>query len=262
MITPTYARPQQKADLIKFANTILHVHKIHWIIIEDAPYKTDLVTRFVQRTLNFARNKVVLQMTHLNVQTSSNYRNELNDPHWLRPRGVEQRNEALKWLRENSDSVDSNGVVYFADDDNTYDVQLFDEIRSTKKVACWPVGLVGGLMVERPLVEDGKIIGFNSAFKPQRMFPIDMAGFSINVAILLTNSQAYFTLKVARGYQETYLLKQLVRHPSEMEPKAENCSKVLVWHTRTETPNLNREAKLKTPSNIIKLKLTEKNIEV
>jgi len=38
------------------------------------------------------------------------------------------------------------------------DVELFEEMRATKKVSVWPVGLVGGIMVEKPIVEKGKII--------------------------------------------------------------------------------------------------------
>ena len=44
-------------------------------------------------------------------------------------------------------------MVYFADDDNTYSTELFEEMRTTRKVSVWPVGLVGGLMVERPKVD-------------------------------------------------------------------------------------------------------------
>jgi len=50
----------------------------------------------------------------------------------VKPRGVSNRNRGLEWLRENARLGD--GVLYFADDDNTYDIALFDEIRSTEKV--------------------------------------------------------------------------------------------------------------------------------
>lgn len=54
------------------------------------------------------------------------------DPSWLKPRGVEQRNEGLRWLREDrraqQGGYNQQGVVYFADDDNTYSLQIFEEV--------------------------------------------------------------------------------------------------------------------------------------
>jgi galactosylgalactosylxylosylprotein 3-beta-glucuronosyltransferase 3 len=64
-------------------------------------------------------------------------------------------------------------------------------MRYTKKVSVWPVGLVGGLMVERPVPDiNGKITSFNAGYKPDRPFPIDMAGFAINLQLLLSNPNA------------------------------------------------------------------------
>ena len=42
-------------------------------------------------------------------------------------RGVAQRNAGLRWIRENVKT--DGGVVYFADDDNTYDLRLFEEVK-------------------------------------------------------------------------------------------------------------------------------------
>lgn len=41
-----------------------------------------------------------------------------------KPRGVSNRNRGLQWLRANA----TTGVFYFADDDNTYDISLFEEV--------------------------------------------------------------------------------------------------------------------------------------
>jgi Glycosyltransferase family 43 len=43
----------------------------------------------------------------------------------VKPRGVSNRNRGLEWIRANA----SEGVLYFADDDNTYDLDIFDEVR-------------------------------------------------------------------------------------------------------------------------------------
>ena len=47
-VTPTYARFTQKADLIRLAQTLMHVKNLHWIVVEDSSSKTDLVGRLLQ----------------------------------------------------------------------------------------------------------------------------------------------------------------------------------------------------------------------
>ncbi|XP_005988878.1 galactosylgalactosylxylosylprotein 3-beta-glucuronosyltransferase 3 [Latimeria chalumnae] len=230
-ITPTYTRLVQKAELVRLAQTFLHVNNFHWIVVEDSATKTKLVADLLAQS--------GLTYTHLNVETPKDYKLKENDPNWLKPRGVEQRNLALQWLRENRE-LSEEGVVYFADDDNTYSLKLFEEMRHTKRVSVWPVGLVGGLRFERPLVEKGKVVGFYTAWKPNRPFPMDMAGFAIQLQVLLANQAARFDLLAERGYLESSLLQSLVSI-EELEPKADNCTKILVWHTRTEKPKMKQE---------------------
>lgn len=73
----------------------------------------------------------------------------------LVPRGVSNRRAALQWLRENA----RKGVLYFGDDDNSIDLRLFDEIRRTKKVSMFPVGLIGSYGISSPVVKNGKVSG-------------------------------------------------------------------------------------------------------
>ncbi|XP_062830820.1 galactosylgalactosylxylosylprotein 3-beta-glucuronosyltransferase 1 isoform X2 [Anolis carolinensis] len=117
-------------------------------------------------------------------------------------------------------------------------------MRYTKKVSVWPVAFVGGLRYESPKVSPaGKVVGWTTVFDPNRPFAIDMAGFAVNIRLILEKSQANFKLDgVKGGYQETSLLKDLVTMDG-LEPKAANCTKVLVWHTRTERPTLVNEGK-------------------
>lgn len=232
-ITPTFARPVQKAELTRLSQTFLLVPNFHWIVVEDAVQKTNLVTRFLQTS--------GLVYTHLATQTPPNFKLGKSDPNWKKPRGVEQRNIALQWLRKNHKPTD-RGIVYFADDDNTYSIKLFEEMAKIQKVGVWPVGLVGGLMVEKPICDNvtNKIVGFNAAWKPDRPFPLDMAGFAINLKLLLENKDAAFSYDVQGGYQESEILRQIVTR-EELEPLAECCTKVYVWHTRTEQPQLNVE---------------------
>ena len=43
------------------------------------------------------------------------------------PKGVSNRNKGLHWILKHA--ID-DAVVYFADDDNTYDLRLFSEVPS------------------------------------------------------------------------------------------------------------------------------------
>ncbi|XP_017461701.1 PREDICTED: galactosylgalactosylxylosylprotein 3-beta-glucuronosyltransferase 3-like, partial [Rhagoletis zephyria] len=247
-ITPTYARQVQKAELTRLSHTLLLVENIHWIVVEDAPNRTSLVAKLLAEAKRRQVNRK-FEFTHLNALTPNDFKTVDTDPNWLKPRGVWQRNRAIEWLREHfKDSANENGVVYFGDDDNTYDLKLFEEIRNTSRVSIFPVGLVGGLIVEKPLVANDKVIGFNSVWNPKRKYPIDMAGFAVNLQLLLKKEEASFSEQVPRGYQETHLISQLIDSLEALEPKGRQCKQVLVWHTRTEKPKLRHERKLKVPS--------------
>ena len=45
----------------------------------------------------------------------------------------------MSWVLDHGEE---DSVVYFADDDNTYDLRLFAELRLTKTLSFFPVGLV------------------------------------------------------------------------------------------------------------------------
>ena len=119
-ITPTHTRPVQKAELTRLSQTFLLVPKFHWIVVEDSAVKTELVTNLL-RTCG-------LSYTHLNAMTPPDYKLQDEDPNWLKPRGVVQRNAALEWIRQELRPNQHKGVVYFADDDNTYSLKLFEEV--------------------------------------------------------------------------------------------------------------------------------------
>lgn len=67
------------------------------------------------------------------------------------PRGVSNRRAALNWIRQNGKKP---GILYYGDDDNTYDLRIFDEIRYTKRVSMFPVGLIGKYAVSTPIVKN------------------------------------------------------------------------------------------------------------
>ena len=52
-----------------------------------------------------------------------------------------------------------------------------------------------------------------------------MAGFAINLKLILDNPDAMFSFEVPRGYQESTILGAVITK-EELEPKADMCSKV------------------------------------
>ena len=76
-------------------------------------------------------------------------------------RGLSQRNRGIELLEEKVQSGsldDTDAVVYFADDDNTYDAEFLNEIRlHTDNISLFNVGLIGGFLSSGPLVEHGKV---------------------------------------------------------------------------------------------------------
>ena len=118
-------------------------------------------------------------------------------------------------------------------------------MRFTETCSVWPVGLVGGLLHEKPLIDGSdRVVGWHSGWKPDsRPFAMDMAGFAVNLKRVLDHPDAYFSLNVKRGYQEGTILKSMNIEWKDLEPKADNCTKIYVWHTRTEKADLKMEKK-------------------
>lgn len=161
--------------------------------------------------------------THLASPMPEQYRKET-----LSPRGVANRRAALQWIKANNIRT---GVLYFGDDDNTFHLKLFSEIRPTKVVSMFPVGLIGKYAVSSPIVRDGKVVGFFDSWPAQRQWAVDMAGFAVNLAYLAQHPNV--TMPYKAGHEEDMFLRSINLRAEEIEPRASDCTEILVWHTRT-----------------------------
>ncbi|XP_049948214.1 galactosylgalactosylxylosylprotein 3-beta-glucuronosyltransferase P-like [Schistocerca serialis cubense] len=239
VITPTYRRPEQLAELTRLAQTLMHVPALHWLVVEEEAPTTALVSELLAST--------DIPYDHLVGPMPEEYKNKPG----TKARGVSQRNRGLQWIRANA----TTGVLYFGDDDNAYNIRLFEEMRSTERVAMWPVGLVTDYGISTPVVADGKFKGFYDGWIGGRKFPVDMAGFAVSVEFLLQRPNASMPYKV--GFEEDRFLKSLAPfEPHEIELKANNCTKVLVWHTQTKKnkPSAALDMKKYNNTNLVLLK--------
>ncbi|KAF2368060.1 Glycosyl transferase family 43 [Trinorchestia longiramus] len=229
IVTPTYSRPEMVAELTRLGQTLLLVPRLHWIVPEDSYSCNAVVTDTLRR--------IGLPFTHLATPMPPLYRKLA-----YVPRGVSNRRAAIAWLQNHANA---NSVLYFLDDDNAVDVHLLEQIRYTEKVSMFPVGLIGKFSVSSPVLnEEGKVTGFFDGWPAGRKFQVDMAGFAVNVGFLKTQPQV--TMPYVAGYEEDGFLKSLNIELQDIEPLANGCSEVLVWHTRT-VKNPTRDVKPDAP---------------
>lgn len=78
----------------------------------------------------------------------------------------------------------------------------------------------------------GKVIGFFDSWIAQRMWPVDMAGFAISLDYIEKNPNA--TMPYKAGFEEDGFLKSIGLKIDDIEPKAKNCTEILVYHTQTK----------------------------
>uniref|UniRef100_A0A915DLE2 Galactosylgalactosylxylosylprotein 3-beta-glucuronosyltransferase n=1 Tax=Ditylenchus dipsaci TaxID=166011 RepID=A0A915DLE2_9BILA len=217
IITPTHKRPERLADMTRFSQTLMHVHGIHWIVIEDGNETVPAVERILQRSK--------IPYSYFFTTTMPGFPK----------RGWTHRNFGLEYIRKHYRNFHRNAVVYFADDDNSYDIRLFDNyIKNVKTIGLWAVGLAGAALVEAPHVEHGVITKWDVIYAPMRRFATDMAGFAINLELVL-NTNATFHSGCVKLSPESCFLAQFGLTKDKAQPFGYNDEPkdILVWHTKT-----------------------------
>uniref|UniRef100_A0A915BWC4 Galactosylgalactosylxylosylprotein 3-beta-glucuronosyltransferase n=2 Tax=Parascaris univalens TaxID=6257 RepID=A0A915BWC4_PARUN len=219
VITPTYKRFTRIPDLIRLSQTLMHISKLAWLVIEDGKQISDAVYRILQRSN--------LTYCYFAVERNRNFP----------ARGWTARQFALRFVLQYFANFSNRAVVYFADDDNTYDVRIFDKfIRKVEKIGVWAVGTVANLLLEAPSVnEEGKVNGWLTKYAPGRSWAIDMAGFAINLELLLQAQGASFVTCKRKVSPEPCLLSTLniTKENSQAFGYDENPRDILVWHTKS-----------------------------
>lgn len=111
VVTPTYNRATQAYYLNRIAQTLRLVEPpVLWIVVEGnaASFETSEILR-----------KTGVMYRHLVCKRNTTS---------IRDRGVHQRNTALEHIELHK----LDGIVYFADDDNIYTLELFQSLRLIK----------------------------------------------------------------------------------------------------------------------------------
>ena len=102
----------------------------------------------------------------------------------------------------------------------------------------WPVAFTGAARWAGPICRDSHVIGFHTNWGQWRPFPIDMAGFAINInKVLVEFPEAQFVDLKKPGMLESSLLQQIITK-NELEPLAGNCTKVFNWDSISHLINV------------------------
>lgn len=231
VVTPTYNRALQAYYLNRLSKVLKLVKSpLLWIVVEMNVASVE--------TADILRRTGVM---YRHLVCSKN----MTD---IKDRGVHQRNVALEHIEHHR----LDGIVYFADDDNSYSLELFESIRSINRFGTWPVAMLAQskskAIMEGPVCNGSQVIGWhtNEKSKQLRRFHVDMSGFAFNSTILWdpkkwhrpTSDPIRQLDNVKEGFQETTFIEQIVEDESQMEAVPPGCSRVLNWHLHLEARGL------------------------
>ncbi|KAH8516225.1 hypothetical protein H0E87_004551 [Populus deltoides] len=170
VITPTYNRALQAYFLNRLGQVLRLVQPpLLWIVVEMTSASAE-TAEILRKTGVMYRHLVCVNKNNTNVKD----------------RGVHQRNAGLEHIERHR----LDGIVYFADDDNVYSLQLFESLRNISHFGTWPVAMLAQsknkAIVEGPVCNASQVIGWHTNEKSKRLrrFHVDMSGFAFNSTIL------------------------------------------------------------------------------
>ncbi|KAH7726339.1 Glycosyltransferase family 43 protein [Aphelenchoides avenae] len=219
VITPTYKRLERLADMTRLSQTLMHIKDLSWVVVEDGNETSLPVERILERS--------GIDYVYFPVPRDP------DSPHRGDP--AKQRDTALSYVMDTY-ANDTTAVVYFADDDNSYDLRLFDKyIRNVKTIGLWAVGLVGGALVEAPHVENDTITKWDVLYLPGRSFAVDMAGFAVSIDLIRRTNASFHHAGCHEVDPEPCFLSRLgvPKEKAQAFGYDEEPKDVLVWHTKT-----------------------------
>jgi hypothetical protein len=202
IVTPTYDRPLRLEFLRRCVASFKGIAGLHWILVEDAAEPDPAIAQLLLRS--------AIAHTYLAVGPTRSW-------------GNAQRDLALRHIRDRG----MDGIVYLADDDNYYERSVFTELRAVRRVGLMPVGLLGPFGIERPILRGGRIVGWSAHWKTRR-FPVDMAAFAFDAALLAGIEGPIWTYAARGG--ETEFLEKLLDSSEALEILCDGCRRCHVWH--------------------------------
>lgn len=211
IITCTFRKPHRVRFIKECLKTFVRIPHMRWILVED--------DHSIDPQIKGLLDKSGISYIYLNI--------------YSRSFGNAQKNLALTYIRD----LHLKGIIYIADDDNLYDARLFEEIRKTKRISVLPVGNLGPNSIERPVIKDGKIVGWDADWL-SRKFPIDQGAYAINAELLGPVKDPVWPHLQYGG--ESEFIEKFIQLPDELEILCDGCRQCYIWHNELKVPWLFR----------------------
>ncbi|XP_042395768.1 probable beta-1,4-xylosyltransferase IRX9H [Zingiber officinale] len=224
IVTPTYNRAAQGYHLTRLAQTLRLVPPpLLWIVVEMKT-ATEETADVLRRSGVMYRHLVCRRNTSITLH-----------------RDLRQRHTALKHIKRHR----LDGIVYFADDDNVYTLDLFHRLRQIRRFGTWPVAMLlqskSKIAVEGPVCDGRRVVGWhiNEKNTTLQRFPVDMSGFAFNSNILWHPKDVIRLLDtVTDDFEDTGFLEQIIEDEYQMEAVPRDCPRIMHWRLQLEAKHL------------------------
>ncbi|KAE8729162.1 hypothetical protein F3Y22_tig00003840pilonHSYRG00012 [Hibiscus syriacus] len=188
VVTPTYNRAFQAYFLNRLGQVLRLVKPpLVWIVVEEKTVSLE--------TAEILRKNGVMYRHVVSTRNSTN----------VKDRGVHQRNAALEHIERHK----LDGIVFFADDDNVYTLELFESLRTISRFGTWPVA-----MLERSknkAILEGSVC---NASRHHLVGPKAMVTPLLKLNSTIGHSEGGFP---SMNHIETTFIEQVVEDESQME---------------------------------------------
>ncbi|KAI3983696.1 hypothetical protein MKX01_001100 [Papaver californicum] len=224
IVTTTYTRPFQAYYLNRLVHTLRLVPPpMVWIVVEMSNQTTE--TAGILRKTGIMYRHLVFDKNISDIKDGS----------------IHQRNVALAHIEKHQ----LDGITYFAEEDNMYSVELFEQMRDIRRFGTWPVAMLteNRAIVEGPVCNGTQISGWHASERIGRIkrFHASMSAFAFNSTIVWDPKRWHRTTlepvrqleKIKEDFQVSAFIEKLVEDESQMECLVD-CSKVMVWHLPLE----------------------------
>ncbi|KAK8547414.1 hypothetical protein V6N13_098124 [Hibiscus sabdariffa] len=230
VVTPTHAGPLQAYYLNRLAYTLKLVPPpLLWLVVEMTS-QSDEAADILRKSSVMYRHLVC--------------KKNLTD---IKDRSIHQRNVALSHIETHR----LDGIVYFANEDNVYSLDLFEQMRHIRRFGTWVVVKQTSdrskAILEGPVCNGTQVIGWhlNELSRRFRRFHAEMSGFAFNSTILWDPKRWHRpTLEPIRqldtakdGFLASLFIERVVEDESQMEGLPQDCSRIMVWELSVEPSN-------------------------